>query len=51
MNLKEISLQFRTEASVGVGNRMLYCNVVDVLDTQVRDTPEYSTPMPRDPKN
>jgi hypothetical protein len=44
MNLKEIRLQFRTEASVGVGNGMLYCNAVDVIDTQIIDTPpEYST--------
>ena len=45
MNLKEIRLQFRTEALVGVGNGMLYCNAVDVIDTQIMDTPlEYSTP-------
>jgi hypothetical protein len=49
MNLKEVRLQFRTEASVGVGNGMLYCNAVDVVDTKIRDTPpEYSTPIPRD---
>ena len=29
MNLKAIRLQFRTEASVGVENGMLYCNAVD----------------------
>ena len=39
MNLKEIRLQFRTEALVGVGNGMPYCNGVDVIDTQIRDTP------------
>jgi hypothetical protein len=51
MNLKEIRLQFRTEASVAVGNGMLYCNAVDIIDTQIRDTPpEYSTPIPRDTK-
>jgi hypothetical protein len=37
-------LQFRTEASVGIGNGMLYYNAVDVIDTQIADTPpEYST--------
>ena len=52
MNLKEIRLQFRTEASVGVGNGMLYCNGVDVIDTQMRDAPhEYSTSIPRDSIN
>jgi hypothetical protein len=35
MNLKEVRLQFRTEASVGVGNGMLYCNTVDVIDTHI----------------
>ena len=51
MNLKEVRLQFRTEASVGIGNGMLYCNAVDVIDTQIRDTlPEYSTPIPKDCK-
>jgi hypothetical protein len=51
MNLKEVRLQFRTEASVGVGNGMLYCNGVDVIDTQIRDAPpEFSTPIPRDYK-
>jgi hypothetical protein len=49
MSLKEVRLQFRTEASVGVGNGMLYCNAVDVIDTQIRDTPpEFSTSIPRD---
>jgi hypothetical protein len=44
MNLKEVMLQFRTEASVGIGNGMLYYNAVDVIDTQIADTPpEYST--------
>jgi hypothetical protein len=43
MNLKEVRLQFRTEASVGVGNGMLYCNAVDIIDTQI--TGEYSTPI------
>jgi hypothetical protein len=48
MNLKEIRLQFRTEASVGVGNGMLCCDAVDVIDTQITNTPpEYSTPIPR----
>jgi hypothetical protein len=42
MNLKEVRLQFRTEASVGVGNGMLYCNGVDVIDTQIRDAPPSS---------
>ena len=52
MNLKEIRLQFRTEASVRIGNGMLYCNGVDVIDTQIRDTPpEFSTPIPRDSIN
>jgi hypothetical protein len=52
MNLKEVRLQFRTEASVGVGNGMLYCNAVDVIDTQITDAPpEYSTPIPRDSVN
>ena len=52
MNLNEIRLQFRTEASVGVGNGMLYCNGVDVIDTQIADTPsEFSTPIPRDSTN
>jgi hypothetical protein len=51
MNLKEVRLQFRTEASVGIGNGMLYCNAVDVIDTQIRDTPpEYSIPIPKDCK-
>jgi hypothetical protein len=51
ISLKEVRLKFRTEASVGVGNGMLYCNSVDVIDTKIRDTPpEYSTPMPRDTK-
>jgi hypothetical protein len=51
MNLKEVRLQFRTEASVGIGNGMLYCNAVDVIDTQITDIPpEYSTPIPRDCK-
>jgi hypothetical protein len=52
MNLKEVRLKFRTEASVGVGNGMLYCDAVDVIDTQIADTPpEYSTPIPRDSVN
>ena len=52
MNLKEIRLQFRTEASVRIGNGMLYCNGVDVIDTQIRDAPpEFSTPIPRDSIN
>jgi hypothetical protein len=52
MNLKEIRLQFRTEASVAVGNGMLYCNAVDIIDTQIRNTPpEYSIPIPRDSTN
>jgi hypothetical protein len=51
MNLKEVRLQFRTEASVSVGNGMLYCNEVDIIDTQIRDTPpEYSTTIPRNTK-
>ena len=46
MNLKEVRLQFRTEASVGVGNGMLYCNAVDIIDTQITGAPpEYSTPI------
>jgi hypothetical protein len=49
MNLREVRLQFRTEASVGVGNGMLYCNAVDVIDTHITYVPpKYSTPMPRD---
>ena len=52
LNLKEVRLRFRTEASVGVGNGMLYCNALDVIDTQIIDTPpEYSTPIPRDSVN
>ena len=52
MNLKEVRLRFRTEASVGVGNGMLYCNALDVIDIQITDTPpEYSTPIPRDSVN
>lgn len=44
-NLKEVRLQFRTEALVGIGNGMLYCIAVDVIDTQIQDaSPEYSTP-------
>ena len=39
MNLKEVRLRFRTEASVGVGNGMLYCNALDVIDIQITDTP------------
>jgi hypothetical protein len=39
MSLKEARLQFRTEASVGIVNGMLYCNAVDVIDTQITDTP------------
>jgi hypothetical protein len=35
-----------------VRNGMLYCNGVDVIDTQIRDTPpEFSTPIPRDSIN
>ena len=52
MNLKEVRLRFRTEAFLGVGNGMLYCNAVDVIDTQITDTPpEYSTSLPRDSVN
>lgn len=51
MNLKEVRLRFRTEASVGVGNGMLYCmHAVDIIDTQIRDTPSNSTPIPSDTK-
>jgi hypothetical protein len=39
MNLKEVKLQFRTEASVCVGNGILYCNTIDMIDTQIADTP------------
>ena len=39
MSLKEVRLQFRTEASIGVGNGMLYCNAVEVIDTQITDAP------------
>jgi hypothetical protein len=47
MNLKEVRLHFRTETSVGIGNGLLYCNAVDVIDTQITDTPlEYSTTIP-----
>ena len=52
MNLKEVRLQFRSEALVGIGNGMLYCNGVDVIDIQIRNTPpEFSTPIPRDSIN
>jgi hypothetical protein len=37
ISLKEVRLQFRTEALVGVGNGMLYCNAVDEIDTQITD--------------
>lgn len=51
-NLKEVRLQFRSEALVGIGNGMLYCNGVDVIDIQIRNTPpEFSTPIPRDSIN
>ena len=52
MNLKEVRLQFRSEALVGIGNGMLYCNGVDVIDIQIRNTPpEFSTPISRDSIN
>lgn len=48
MNLKKVRLQFRTGALIGIGDGMLYCNAVDVIDTQIADTPpEYLTPIPR----
>jgi hypothetical protein len=49
MNVKEVRIQFRSDAYVGIGNGMLYCKGEDVTDTQIGDPPpEYTIPTPRD---
>jgi hypothetical protein len=39
MSYKEIRINFKKSAVIGIGNGMFYCNASEVIETKISDSP------------